>query len=91
MSPFLTMFSSEFLKKKNSLVRHFFERNLNLQSELQKNEFENLTSHRGKLTLIQNGNGQMKSYILQISFLHRKDPKVQESQGQRGNSIYILV
>ena len=43
------MFPSEFSKKKISLCRHFFERNLNLQSKLQKYEFENLTSHRGKV------------------------------------------
>ena len=46
---FLTVFLLEFLKKKNSLHWYFFERNLNLQSEWQKYEFENLTSHRGKL------------------------------------------
>ena len=36
---FLIMFLLEFLKKENSLCRHFFETNLNLQSELQKNHF----------------------------------------------------
>ena len=45
---FLTMFLLGFLKKKTSLCRQFFERNLNLLSELQKYEFENLASHRGK-------------------------------------------
>ena len=46
----LTKFPLEFLKKKNSLCRYFFERNLNLQSELKKNQFEKLTSHRELLT-----------------------------------------
>ena len=48
---FLIMFLLEFLKKENSLCRHFFETNLNLQSELQKNEFWKSTSHRGKVNL----------------------------------------
>ena len=47
---FLTKFLLEFLKKKNSLCRYFFKRNLNLQSELKKNQFEKLTSHRELLT-----------------------------------------
>ena len=45
------MFLLEFLKKESSLCRHFFETNLNLQSELQKNEFWKSTSHRGKVNL----------------------------------------
>ena len=48
---FLIMFLLEFLKKENSLCRHFFETNLNLQSELQRNEFWKSTSHRGKVNL----------------------------------------
>ena len=47
---FLTMFPSEFWKNKTSLCTHFFTRNLNLKSKLQKNEFGKLTSHRGRIS-----------------------------------------
>ena len=43
---YLTHFLWEYWKKKDSFFRQFFAGNLNLQSEMQKNHFENLTSHR---------------------------------------------
>ena len=49
---FLIMFPLEFLKKMSSLCRHFFETNLNLQSELKKMNFENRPPiGRGKVNL----------------------------------------
>ena len=45
----LDVFPSEFWKSENSLCSYFFERNLNLQSELRNSDFEKLTSHRDML------------------------------------------
>ena len=45
-NPILTVFPSEFLKKKDTFNYRFFERNLNLQSDLLSKQLEISTSHR---------------------------------------------
>ena len=49
---FLIMFPLEFSKNMTSLCEYLSKRNLILQSELQINEFENLTPQRGRVHFV---------------------------------------
>ena len=62
----LTVFWSEYQKKKHTLHSYFFAKNPNLQSEFKNSDFKNLTSH-WPLTLKKVHEGQPQSILTALT------------------------